>query len=305
MGRRRRRGRNVHGILLLDKPAGMTSNQTLQAVRREYDAARAGHTGSLDPLATGLLPICLGEATKVSGYLLDADKSYRFTVRFGITTDSGDADGVVIDRRDPAAVTRAQVESALVGLRGNIRQVPPMHSAIKRGGQPLYRLAHQGIEVEREPRPARIDQLELLAFDGRDAELAVTCSKGTYVRSLAVELGAELGPGAHVTTLRRTRAGPFDATELVTLERLRDVAASQGHAAADGLLLPVDAGLADWPRVDMAAELADFIRQGQSVQIPGAPASGTLRLYDRTRGFLGIGTVGDDGLVGPKRLMNL
>ncbi len=305
MGRRRRRGRAVHGIFLLDKPVGMTSNSALQAVRREYDAARAGHTGSLDPLATGVLPICLGEATKVTGYLLEADKSYRFTVQLGATTDSGDADGTVIERREVGALTTADVEPVLARFRGAIEQVPPMHSAIKRDGQPLYRLAHKGIEVARDARPARIERLELLGFDGRDLDLSVTCSKGTYVRSLAMDIGAALGPGGYVTALRRTRAGPFDEDGLVSLDHLRGVVADHGHAGADELLLPVDAGLMDWPRVDMAGELADFVRQGQPVQVPGAPASGSLRLYDRTRGFLGIGFVRDDGLVAPRRLMNL
>lgn len=305
MGRRRRRGRAVHGILLLDKPAGMTSNQALQAVRREYDAARAGHTGSLDPLATGVLPICLGEATKVTGYLLEADKGYRFTVRLGVTTDSGDADGSVLERREVGALTVADVESVLARFRGEIEQVPPMHSAIKRDGQPLYRLAHKGIEVERDARPARIERLELLGLDGRDLDLRVTCSKGTYVRSLAMEIGAALGPGGHVTVLRRVHAGPFDEQGLVSLDHVREVVAESGHERADALLLPIDAGLMDWPRVDMAGELADFIRQGQPVQVPGAPVRGALRLYDRTRGFLGIGFVRDDGLVAPKRLMNV
>ena len=185
MGRRRRRGRDVHGILLLDKPVGMTSNQALQAVRRLYGARRAGHTGSLDPLATGLLPICLGEATKISGFLLAADKRYRFTVRLGEITDSGDADGEMLERRAIEGVNREAIERALSGYRGEIEQVPPMHSAVKQGGQPLYRLAHRGEVVDREARPATIHRLELFEFDGRDIVLEVHCSKGTYVRTLA------------------------------------------------------------------------------------------------------------------------
>lgn len=305
MGRRRRRGRSVHGILLLDKPAGMTSNQALQAVRRLFDAARGGHTGSLDPMATGLLPVCLGEATKVSGFLLGADKHYRFTVRLGESTDSGDADGVTVESRPVGDIDRDTVERTLARFHGEIHQIPPMYSAVKQGGQPLYRLARRGIEVEREARPTTIHRLELRAFDGRDLDLEVTCSKGTYVRTLATELGQALGPGGHVVALRRTGAGPFSDACVIGLDRLRAVAAEGGQEALDELLLPIDAGLRDWPAVEMNGDIADFMRQGQAVQVPGAPACGTLRLYDRDRGFFGIGEIRDDGRVAPRRLMQL
>ena len=306
MGRRRRRGRDVHGILLLDKPFGQTSNQALQAVRRLYDARRAGHTGSLDPLATGLLPICMGEATKISGFLLAADKRYRFTVRLGETTDSGDADGTVLEQRPVGVIERGEIEDVLARHHGEILQVPPMHSAVKQGGQPLYRLAHRGEEVERAARSAYIHRLELHGFDGRDLELEVHCSKGTYVRTLAMELGAELGPGGHIVALRRIGAGPFaDDGSLWTLDGLREQAESGGHAVLDTLLLPIDAGIRDWPAVEMGGAVADFVRQGQAVQVPGAPSGGRVRLYDRERGFFGIGEVEDDGRIGPRRLMNL
>jgi len=305
MGRRRKHGRAVHGILLLDKPSGMTSNAALQAVRRLFGAARAGHTGSLDPMATGLLPICLGEATKISGFLLDADKRYRFTIRLGVTTDSGDADGEVVDERPVGEIEACRVESALASFRGEIQQVPPMHSAVKLHGQPLYRLAHKGQTVEREPRSATIHRLDLIAFDGRDIELDVACSKGTYVRTLATELGAMLGPGGHVTALRRTAAGPFTDADLVDLETLREQADAAGPASLDRYLLPVDAGLPDWPAVTMHPDIADFVRQGQAVQVPGAPSAGSVRLYDRERGFFGLGTIRDDGLVAPRRLLHL
>lgn len=304
MGRRRRRGRSVNGIVLLDKPTGMTSNHALQAVRRLFDAARAGHTGSLDPLATGLLPVCLGEATKISAFLLDADKRYRFTVRLGRITDSGDADGAVIEERPVPALDATAIEAALVPLRGEIEQVPPMHSAVKKDGQPLYRLAHRGIEVEREARPATIHRLDLVGFDGLDLELEVHCSKGTYVRTLAAAIGEALGPGGHVHALRRTGAGPFAAEALVTLDALQAGAEAGGHEALEGFLLPIDAGLQDHPWVEMNPEMADFVRQGQAVQIPGAPNSGVLRLYERGRGFFGIGRLQDDGRVAPRRLMN-
>lgn len=305
MGRRRKRGRPVHGILLLDKPMGVTSNQALQRVRFLYDAARAGHTGSLDPLATGLLPICFGEATKISAFLLDADKEYRFTVRLGEITDSGDADGTVLERRPVGAVNEYDVEQALAPLRGEIMQVPPMHSAVKQGGQPLYRLAHRGIEVAREARPATIYRFDLCRIDGRDLELSVQCSKGTYVRTLAMEIGEALGAGGHIVALRRTAAGPFDDRGMVAMDRVEAVAAESGTVGLDSLLAPIDRGLENLPRVDMAAEIADFVRQGQAVQVPGAAPGDALRLYDRERGFFGIGRLQDDGRVAPRRLLNL
>ncbi|MEX2576444.1 MAG: tRNA pseudouridine(55) synthase TruB, partial [Halofilum sp. (in: g-proteobacteria)] len=192
MGRRKRRGRAVHGIVLLDKPAGMTSNAALQVVKRLYDAQKAGHTGSLDPLATGLLPVCLGEATKISAFLLDADKHYRFTVRLGERTDSGDADGELVERREPGPVDAATLEPVLARFMGEIEQVPPMHSALKRDGRPLYEYARRGEEVERASRPTVIHRLDLMGIDGHDVELSVHCAKGTYVRTLAEDIGEVL-----------------------------------------------------------------------------------------------------------------
>lgn len=305
MTRGKRRGRAVHGILLLDKPAGMTSNAALQVVKRLFGAAKAGHTGSLDPMATGLLPLCLGEATKVSGYLLDADKHYRFTIRLGVDTDTGDAEGEVQRIRPVPPYDRARLDAALAGLRGEIEQVPPMHSAVKQGGRPLYRLAHQGVEVERAPRTVYIHRLEVAAVAWPDIDLTVHCSKGTYVRTLGAALGERLGCGAHVTALRRTRAGPFEATDMVDPDRLARIARTEGPEALDRLLLPIDAALADWPRVDLNAELAEYIRQGQAVQVPGAPPRGLLRLYDSEQGFMGIGRIQDDARVAPRRLLNL
>ena len=301
---RRKRGRPVHGILLLDKPPGLTSNQALQRVKRLFDAQKAGHTGSLDPMATGLLPICLGEATKISGFLLDADKTYRFTCRLGERTDSGDADGEIVERRPVEGVDADAVEAALAPLRGEILQVPPMHSAIKRHGQPLYRLARRGESVEREARPTVIHRLEATAFDGRDLTLEVDCAKGTYVRALAEEIGAALGCGAHVAALRRLAAGPFGEDDMVTLEQL-EAAAEAGRERLDALLLPIDAALADWPEVAVNADMAHFLRQGQAVQVPRAPTAGLLRLYQRDGTFIGLGRIQGDGRVAPKRLMNL
>lgn len=305
MGRRKRRGRAVHGIVLLDKPAGATSNGALQTVKRLFDAQKAGHTGSLDPLATGLLPICLGEATKVSAYLLDADKHYRFTVRFGERTDSGDADGEIIERRTPGPLDRTMIERALAGFVGEIEQVPPMYSAIKRDGRPLYEYARRGESVEREGRPTQIHDLQLIAIDGCDVELAVHCAKGTYVRTLAEDIGAALGCGGHVIALRRTGTGPFVDPEMVTLEQLREAAERAGSTALDGWLESTDTALAEWPRVEVAPGIAEFLRQGQAVQVPKAPAHGVLRLYETGGGFIGMGHIQDDGRVAPKRLMNL
>jgi len=305
LGRRNRRGRAIHGILLLDKPAGVTSNRALQEVKRLFDARKAGHTGSLDPMATGLLPICLGEATKVSAFLLDADKEYRFTARLGERTDSGDADGELLEQRPVTGVDVAAIERALDGLRGDIEQVPPMHSALKRGGRPLYEYAHRGEEVERAPRRTRIHRLERIAFDGRDLEMHVHCAKGTYVRTLAEDLGHALGCGAHVVALRRVGVDPFSDPRMVTLDAVRAAGSEGGVEALDAMLQPVDAALGAWPRVEVNTELAGFLRQGQAVQVPRAPASGLLRLYQSGRGFIGMGRVQNDGRVAPKRLMNL
>lgn len=301
---RRQRGRAVNGILLLDKPAAATSNRALQEVKRLFDARKAGHTGSLDPMATGLLPVCLGEATKVSAFLLDADKDYRFTARLGERTDSGDADGEIVERQPVEGVDPDAIERALEGLRGDIEQVPPMYSALKRGGRPLYEYARRGEEVERAPRRTRIHCLELIGIDGRDVALRVRCAKGTYVRTLAEDLGRALGCGAHVIALRRLGVGPFRESAMVTLEAVR-AASTKGPDALDGLLRPVDSALEDWPRVDVSTELAEFLRQGQAVQVPRAPTSGLLRMYESGQGFIGMGRVQEDGRVAPKRLMNL
>lgn len=303
MGRRRARGRAVDGILLLDKPAGVTSNRALQEVKRLFDARKAGHTGSLDPLATGLLPICLGEATKISAFLLDADKHYRFSVRLGERTDSGDADGEPVETRPVGDVDAAAIERALEPLRGEIEQVPPMHSALKRGGRPLYEYARRGEEVERPARRTRVHRLEMLGFDGRDVELEIHCAKGTYVRTLAEDLGEALGCGGHVLALRRTAVGPFAEADMVPLEAVR-AAAGDGPAALDALLRPSDAALADWGWIEVSPGLAEFLRQGQPVQVPKAPPEGLLRLYESGRGFIGMGRVQDDGRVAPKRLLN-
>lgn len=299
---RRARGRKVDGILLLDKPQGLTSNQALQDAKHLFKAAKAGHTGSLDPLATGMLPLCFGEATKVSAFLLDADKYYSLVARLGQTTDTGDSEGEVRETRPVPALDRAQVEAVLRTFLGDSMQVPPMYSAIKQKGRPLYELARQGVEVEREPRPVHIESLDLIDMGPDWLRMDVHCSKGTYVRTLAEDIGEKLGCGAHVIELRRTGVGPWRDTEMVTMDALRECA-EQGFAALDALLRPIDAALEHWPALKLDDDLCFYLRQGQPVQIPGAPSRGFLRLYHDTRGFIGMGVVQDDGRVAPRRLV--
>ncbi len=294
--------RPISGVLLLDKPVGWTSNAALQAVKRLYQAQKAGHTGSLDPLASGLLPICLGEATKLSGLLLNADKTYRFIGRLGVTTTTGDAEGEILVTRPVGPLSRERVEAALRCFTGTIQQVPPMYSALKRNGQPLYKLARKGIEVERAPREVIVRELRLLRLDGEELECELRCSKGTYVRTLATDLGEELGCGAHVAALRRTAVEPYDTARMVTLEALRE-RAEQGLAALDEALLPVDSALPDWPAVRVRGDAAFYLRQGQPILAPRAPTQGWVRLYEGEERFLGIGEILDDGRVAPRRLL--
>jgi tRNA pseudouridine55 synthase len=304
MGRRRSQQnlRRVNGILLLDKPVGLTSNGALQVVKKLYAARKAGHTGSLDPLATGLLPLCFGEATKVSGFLLDADKHYQVTCKFGEQTATGDAEGEVIRQRPLDGLNEKQLLKALEAFRGDIEQIPPMYSALKHKGERLYKLARQGVEVEREPRQISIFELELVSFEAPVAELRVHCSKGTYVRTLVEDIGELLGCGAHVIGLRRNGVGPFDDTNMIDMEGLEAVAA-EGHHALDKLLLPMESGLAQWPDVRLTGDAAFYLRQGQPVLVPKAPATGWVRLYEGESRFLGMGEILDDGRVAPRRLM--
>jgi len=305
MGRRHTKGRNVLGILLLDKPAGITSNAALQTVKRLFRARKAGHTGSLDPLATGMLPICFGEATKISGFLLDSDKRYRLSCRLGIKTATGDAEGEVIEERPVPALTEADVERALEPLRGTIEQLPPMYSALKHQGERLYKLARAGQEVARDTRTVTIHELVLLGMSADTLELEVKCSKGTYVRTLAEDLGEALGCGAHVSVLRRLEVGPYrEPDQMVTLDELRHLA-EDGNAALDRLLLPLESALGDYPAVRLSADSAFYIRQGQAVQVPKAPTEGWVRLYREDDHFLGMGEIQDDGKVAPRRLFHI
>ncbi|MFP4129549.1 MAG: tRNA pseudouridine(55) synthase TruB [Halorhodospira sp.] len=299
---KRRGGRNVTGVLLLDKPAGLTSNKALQSVKRLFGARKAGHTGSLDPLATGLLPICFGEATKVSGFLLDADKRYVVTCKLGVATDTGDAEGEEAERAPVPGLEAEQVEAALAGFRGAIEQLPPMYSAIKHQGQRLYDLARQGVEVEREPRQVEIYRLEAIAQREDELELAVHCAKGTYIRTLAEDIARALGTVGHVCALRRLGLGPYQEPAMWTMEML-EARAETGREALDATLLPMDSALQQYTGVELADDLAYFVAQGQPVFVPKAPTEGWLRLYDRAGGFLGMGQALDDGRIGPKRLV--
>ncbi|WP_455220359.1 tRNA pseudouridine(55) synthase TruB [Kaarinaea lacus] len=304
MVKRRGKGRDVDGILLLDKPQGLTSNQALQKVKHLYRARKAGHTGSLDPLATGMLPICFGEATKISNFLLNADKRYIVSCKLGVRTDSADADGHVIETLPIDGVTEQQICNVLDRFGGEQQQVPPMHSAIKQNGVPLYKLAHQGIEVEREARTITVHRLDLIRFEKDILELDISCSKGTYIRSLTDDIGKTLGCGAHVTALRRLQVGVFEGAKMFTFEKLNHLL-EQGVSSLDQALLPVDAGLSDWEEVHLSADATFYIRQGQAVFVPRHKSGGYVRLYDPSRLFLGIGITLEDGRVAPKRLMNL
>ena len=289
--------RAIDGVLLLDKPLGWSSNHAVQAVKRAYRAEKAGHTGTLDPLATGLLPVCLGEATKFSAGLLDADKEYLADVRLGITTRTGDAEGEVLETR-PVAADEAAIEAALGRLRGEIEQVPPMHSALKRDGKPLYEYARAGVELERAPRRVTIHELELVERHDALIRIRVACSKGTYVRVLAEDLGRALGCGAHLAALRRTRVGPLwvaDAIDPARIEALPE-------GARDALLAPADTLVANLPETRLAGGQEQAILRGQAVPTPSGPP-GLRRIYDAGGTFLGLGELGSDGRLHPRRLM--
>lgn len=305
MGRRGRKGRNISGVLVLDKPEGITSNAALQVVKRLYNACKAGHTGSLDPLATGVLPLCFGEATKFSQFLLDADKHYLATIKLGIATDSGDADGKVIATCEVPDISDEQLEVVLAAYRGEISQVPSMFSALKVDGQPLYKLARQGVEVEREARQVMIHRLDLVERTRDELVLEILCSKGTYVRSLAEEIGRDLGCGAHVIGLRRLGAGPYKAAEAVTIEALEALA--EDKSRLDEFLLPVSTAVQDWPSVELTELTASYLKQGQPVQIANAPTEGWVSIFSESGQaedeFLGVGEILEDGRVAPRRLV--
>lgn len=302
MAQRKRKGRPVDGILLLDKPVGITSNLALQKVKRLFGAQKAGHTGSLDPLASGMLPICLGEATKFSQFLLDSDKHYQTVGRLGIKTTTADADGEVVETK-PVEVTAAQIEAQLARFRGDILQVPSMYSALKHEGRPLYELARAGETVEREARPVTIHRLELLGYECPDMRLDVLCSKGTYIRNLVEDLGEALGCGAHVAVLRRLMVNEFPESAMVSWERLEQALAEGGQDALDALLLPMDAGIQSFPALTLGDSMSFYFRQGQPVRVRNAPLDGWVRCYDESGRFLGMGEMDEEARVAPRRLV--
>ncbi|HVT32282.1 MAG TPA: tRNA pseudouridine(55) synthase TruB [Rhodanobacteraceae bacterium] len=276
---KRKDTRDVHGILLFDKPQGFSSNQALQIVRRLYGAAKAGHTGSLDPLATGLLPICFGEATKIAGLLLGSRKAYVTEARLGATTETDDAEGRIVETREVPSLDDASIEAALAVLTGRIRQIPPAYSAIKQGGEPLYRRARRGEAVEVPVREVDVHAFRLVRRTSTLLTLEVECGSGTYVRSLVRDLGERLGCGAHVASLRRLWVEPFLAPRMTGLETLRDVAQAGGTDALDALLIPLEEGLAGYPRIALDEAASARLRHGQVAVVPGAP-SGRLVALD-------------------------
>lgn len=294
----RKTWKQVDGVLLLDKAQGMSSNDALQKARRLFSAAKGGHTGTLDPLATGLLPLCFGEATKFSADLLDADKTYEAELQLGVSTDSGDAEGVVTAAAE-VNLTPADIARVLPQFTGDILQVPPMHSALKRDGRPLYELARQGITVDREARPVTIHAIELLEFAGRRLRLSVSCSKGTYIRVLAQDIGAALGCGAHLTALRRTRVGDLVLDGAMTLAQIDSIE----EGARIACLRPVDALLQSLPRIDLSGEAEQRFSHGNPVDLPEG-LSGKIRVYAADR-LIGVGEPGPGQRLWPKRLVQL
>jgi len=299
---RRRKGRSISGIIVLDKAVGLSSNKALQEVKWLFEANKAGHTGSLDPLATGVLPLCLGEATKVSQFLLNSDKRYRARIKLGIRTDGADSEGQVIAQCDEVNVSREQVEQALQSFKGETQQIPPMHSALKVDGVPLYKLAREGKTIPREARSICVYELELTDFQGDEIELEITCSKGTYIRTIADDLGQDLGCGAHIIALRRLQAGAFTEADCVSTDALREVKEKHGMDRLDQNLIPMDRAIEDLPEVNLPSIAASQFKNGQSVLVRHLPEEGLVRLYEEEQ-FIGIGCIDDDGKVAPKRLI--
>ena len=295
--------RHINGVLLFDKPIGLSSNQALQSVKRLFNANKAGHTGSLDPIASGMLPICFGEATKFSQFLLEADKRYNVMAKLGIATASGDSEGEVIAKKEVGHISLADIEKILPEFRGKIMQLPSMYSALKHHGQPLYKLARQGITVEREKREVNIFELICLGVDHDLAKFSVHCSKGTYIRSLITDIGEKLGCGAHVIELRRLSVGNYQENAMITLAQIENLAKNSDFTALDGLLLPVASMMKDWPEVLLSSDMVHYILEGHPVLIPKAPSSGLVKLKTKTGLFLGVGEIMEDGKVAPRRLV--
>jgi len=292
--------RTINGVLLLDKPLGYSSNQALQKVKWLFQAAKAGHTGTLDPLATGLLPICLGEATKFAQFLTDADKTYIADLKLGVTTTTGDAEGEVISRCD-VKVSMQQLIQVCDKFLGEIDQVPPMYSALKRDGKALYEYARQGLVVEREARRVSILSITVINLTADTAQISVTCSKGTYIRTLAEDIGKALGCGAHLIGLRRTATANYSIARAVTITQLEGLSLTQ----RDDLLLPVDSAIESLPKIILNEDAAYYLMQGQAIWQSGKIPNGDLRIYNQQNQFLGLGFLQDDGKIAPKRLLQI
>ncbi|MGZ8258275.1 MAG: tRNA pseudouridine(55) synthase TruB [Methylotenera sp.] len=290
--------KNISGVLLLDKPLGFSSNQALQKVKWLFQAAKAGHTGTLDPLATGLLPLCFGEATKFAHYLTDADKTYVATLKLGITTNTGDAEGEILSTQT-VNVCQTQFEQACHQFVGEISQIPPMYSALKHEGKALYEYARAGVKIERAARVITIHSIALNAFDQDVATITVKCSKGTYIRTLAEDIGAQLGCGAHLIGLRRTATANYQLTQAITLEQFEAMPVEQRAS----VLLPADSAVHHLPAITLDADSTFYLQQGQSVWRSGVIAKGLLRLYNEQQEFLGLGELASDGKIAPKRLI--
>ena len=290
--------RNVNGVLLLDKPLGFSSNQALQKVKWLFYAAKAGHTGTLDPLATGLLPVCLGEATKFAQYVTDADKTYIATIKLGATTTTGDAEGEVLTT-STVNISEAQFIETCQQFNGEISQTPPMYSALKHEGKPLYEYAREGVDIGRQPRLIIIKNIVVNAFLNDTAQITVSCSKGTYIRTLAEDIGAALGCGAHLIGLCRTETAGFLLPQAVTIEQLE----AMSIEAREAQLLPVDSAISYLPKVTLNTDAAYFLMQGQAVWLAGKTPNGDLRIYDENNTFLGLGFMQEDGKIAPKRLI--
>lgn len=299
---RRKKGRAISGVLLLDKPQGLSSNAALQKVKRLFNAQKAGHTGALDPLATGMLPLCFGEATKFSQFLLESDKGYRVIGKLGIRTDSGDSTGEVIENK-AVKVSKEQLEKALQQFRGEIMQIPSMFSALKHKGQPLYKYARKGIEIERPPRPVTIFELELIRFEKDEVELEIECSKGTYIRNIIDDLGQLLGCGAHVTFLHRNFVADYPVEQMITLEQLEQD--RESNLSLDHYLLPTDSPVADLDVAELDQESADYFSHGQAINYPNLSEGDLLRVYNDDGVFLGIAEVDEEDMLAPKRLVNI
>lgn len=295
--------RAISGFIILDKPLNMSSNQALQKVKHLLQAKKAGHTGSLDPLATGVLPLCLGEGTKLSQYLLDADKTYELVGQLGIQTTTGDAEGEVAIQKDIPGGWEKALPEVLAQFLGETQQIPSMFSAIKQNGVPLYELARKGIEVEREPRTITIHETKILGTTESTFKLCVRCTKGTYVRTLVEDIAKALGTVGYVVELRRTHVGPYQESDMVSLEALMQALETGGFDAVKRFIQPLESALTHWPAINLSPVALHYLRQGQPIRVPNLPASGYARMLDEQQRLVGIGEITEDGRIAPKRLM--